>query len=78
MADYSAWGCFCKSNQCNTFHIAHFIGTNPGKIHFLPTEGPGWWDFGCMGCGQIHRYTRDDLRVMPLEEAPPVGWVGWW
>ena len=78
MANYAGWGCLCKTPGCNTLNLAHFIGTTTSVIHFLPAEGPGWWDFGCMECGNVHRYMRDDLRVVPLEEVPPVGWEPWW
>jgi hypothetical protein len=78
MANYAGWGCLCKTPECGTYHLAHFMGTTTKKIHFLPVEGPGWWDYGCLYCGNIHRYTRKDLTVNILEEVPPIGWTGWW
>lgn len=75
---FLAWGFKCKTSGCNHVHIAKFIGRNEGqKIMALPSVMPGWFDFQCGYCGEAHRYFRQDMELIPLDDTPPAGFQPW-
>lgn len=76
---HAFWFVTCKNPKCAATIIAKHIGEHDGRpMYFLPTDGRGWWDFQCGECGQGHRYTRQDLKTLALDSAPPPTFQGWW
>jgi hypothetical protein len=74
------WGCACKTPGCNAFNLAHRIGpfTESDVVFTLPSGLLGVWDFGCMKCGNIHKYIPSDLEARTVSGTISAEWVPWW
>lgn len=58
----------CKT--CKTVCILKFLGPHfgQGKISDLIPEG---FEFQCDSCHQTHRYLREEVRPIVLDNIPP-------
>jgi hypothetical protein len=75
---HAYWGFRCKTPKCVEFHVVHYIGPHDGRpIYTLPTEMPGWVDWGCMACGNIHKYMRHEMELVVLDQPPPPEFEPW-
>jgi len=78
MPKHVYWGFHCQTPNCQEFHIAKYIGIHDGRpIYFLPSEMPAWLEAGCIECGNIHRYKREQLETVSLDQPPPPEFVPW-
>jgi hypothetical protein len=69
---HAYWGFRCKTLGCSEFNIVKHIGAHDGRpIYTLPEIMPEWCDWGCMGCGNIHRYMRPEMELVLLDQPPP-------
>jgi hypothetical protein len=75
---HAYWGFRCKTPGCPDFNIVKYIGPHDGRpIYTLPEIMPGWCDWGCMGCCNIHRYMRPEMESVLLDEPPPPEFEPW-
>ncbi len=64
MDEHCYWAVDCKTPNCGTRNMLKYIGIHEGQpIYFLPTEGPGWFDFECFVWHRLPYRPPDRFRI---------------
>lgn len=78
LAVHAYWTVICKTPNCLTLLITEYIGEDDGRpIYVLPSEMPGWFEYECENCHEVHRYTLDNFKATALENPPPAEYRPW-
>jgi hypothetical protein len=77
--NFAYWIADCKTAGCSRHHVAKIIGKlDLDREYALPAGIPQWFDFRCRACGNRHRYTVDDLRLLTLPSLVEPDGPEWW